>query len=228
MKQLLDDIKIVKTNRHRNINIKININGQLQIGCPKQTPNWLLEHFLQQNQIGIQCLLNNYKKQINYQDGDLIGKNHKLQIKVDPKISKSSIQIKPNFLIVTVNQISTFRTDKVQNQLKPFIKKILRQDAKMFLPNRLKYLANQHHFQYQKLRLSHSATRWGSCSSNGTISLNIALMKLPNYLIDYVIIHELCHTRHMNHSQAFWSEVCQILANGKLSEKELKNYSPQI
>jgi predicted metal-dependent hydrolase len=104
----------------------------------------------------------------------------------------------------------------------------LRAKAKRILPARLKELAERGGFSYEKVRFSHSSSRWGSCSSNGTVSLNIALMKLPAVLIDYVLIHELAHTRQMNHSAAFWQEVEKYDKNYKRHRKLLKMYSPNV
>lgn len=65
-------------------------------------------------------------------------------------------------------------------------------------------------------------TRWGSCSSEGNLSLNALLMLAPEAVRDYVIVHELCHRKEMNHSRRFWAEVAQILPNYKLQEAWLK------
>lgn len=107
-------------------------------------------------------------------------------------------------------------------------KKILMKKARLELPYRLEYFAKLYGYEYSKCRLSHANTRWGSCSSNRTISLNIGLMKIPPVLRDYVIIHELAHLNHMDHSKAFWYEVGLHDKNYKIHEKKLKQFSPGL
>lgn len=107
-------------------------------------------------------------------------------------------------------------------------KKMLMKKAKEYLPYRLEYYAKLYGYKYEKCRLSHANTRWGSCSSNKTIPLNIGLMKVPEVLRDYVILHELAHLNHMNHSRDFWAEVAQHDKNYKIHEKKLKSFNPGI
>lgn len=107
-------------------------------------------------------------------------------------------------------------------------KKILTKRAREYLPYRLEYFAKLYGYHYERCRLSHAATRWGSCSSTGTISLNIGLMQVPEILRDYVIIHELAHLNHMDHSAAFWQEVAQHDPRYKEHRKKLKMFSPDV
>lgn len=107
-------------------------------------------------------------------------------------------------------------------------KKLLAKRAKEYLPYRLEFWAKKYGYQYSGLRLSHANTRWGSRSSSGTISLNIGLMKLPEPLIDYVILHELAHINHMNHSSEFWREVSEHDPLYKKHRKALKLFSPGV
>lgn len=107
-------------------------------------------------------------------------------------------------------------------------KKILMKHAREYLPYRLEYFAKLYGYHYERCRLSHAATRWGSCSSTGTISLNIGLMQVPEILRDYVIIHELAHLNHMDHSAAFWQEVAQHDPRYKEHRKKLKMFSPGV
>ena len=107
-------------------------------------------------------------------------------------------------------------------------KKLLTKRAKEYLPYRLDYYAKLYGYSYDKLRFSHANTRWGSCSSNRTISLNIGLMQIPEPLRDYVIIHELAHLNHMNHSQVFWAEVAAHDPRYKEHRKKLKMFTPSV
>lgn len=115
-----------------------------------------------------------------------------------------------------------------EQRARDYQKKILMKKAKEYLPYRLEYFAKLYGYKYNKCRLSHANTRWGSCSSNRTISLNIGLMKVPEKLRDYVILHELAHLNHMDHSKAFWAEVGEHDKNYKSHEKKLKLFSPGL
>lgn len=118
--------------------------------------------------------------------------------------------------------------DPSEQRARDYQKKQLMKKAREYLPYRLEYFARLYGYRYDKCRLSHANTRWGSCSSNRTISLNIGLMKLPVQLRDYVILHELAHLNHMDHSPAFWAEVEKHDKNYKLHEKKLKLCNPGV
>ena len=79
----------------------------------------------------------------------------------------------------------------------------LRRRAKAELPPRLAELASRYGFAYNRVAMKHNATNWGSCSTKNNINLNINIVRLPLVLQDYILLHELCHLRHHDHSDAF-------------------------
>jgi predicted metal-dependent hydrolase len=89
---------------------------------------------------------------------------------------------------------------------------------------RLAELAKQHGFTYRKASIRNQRTRWGSCSGKGDISLNIKLVALPQELADYVILHELTHTKVHNHSKEYWQELGKYVQDGKAKAKQLVEY----
>ena len=107
-------------------------------------------------------------------------------------------------------------------------KKILMRQAKEYLPYRLEYQAKRFGYDYARCRLTHANTRWGSCSTTRTISLNIGLMQVPEKLRDYVILHELAHLNHMDHSEAFWAEVKSHDPLYLEHRRKLKTFSPGV
>ncbi len=104
----------------------------------------------------------------------------------------------------------------------------LRKEAWVFLVRRVNELATKHNFTVRSIRIKNMRSRWGSCSSNNNINLNLHLMSLPDHLIDYVILHELVHTRIRNHSMEFWNELDRYVSGSKQLAKEMRKYSPVI
>lgn len=95
--------------------------------------------------------------------------------------------------------------EKARNTVVPSAAEIesLRRQAKSELPPRLSVLAARYGFTYSRVTIKHNATNWGSCSSKGNINLNLNIVRLPRILQDYVLLHELCHLRHLDHGHAF-------------------------
>tara|TARA_A100001011_G_scaffold393380_1_gene483084 strand:+ start:5919 stop:6458 length:540 start_codon:yes stop_codon:yes gene_type:complete len=96
--------------------------------------------------------------------------------------------------------------------------------AKTYLKKRITLIAYQHNFVFNKVVIKNQKSRWGSCSFKNNINLNIKLYNLPNELIDYVIFHELVHTRIKNHSKEFWDTMLIYLPEAKVLDKKLKGY----
>ena len=99
---------------------------------------------------------------------------------------------------------------------------INKDDARKRIIDRLNYLAGKHGFTCNRVTIRQQKTRWGSCSPKNNISLNIKLVLLPETLLDYVILHELVHTRIHNHSRKFWAELDKYIADSKAMAKRLR------
>ena len=103
--------------------------------------------------------------------------------------------------------------------------KRLRKEARATLPALIAELAAKHGFRYTSLRISSAHTRWGSCSGRNGLSLSLFVMLLPEHLREFIILHELCHTRHHNHSAAFHTLLDSCVAGKeKALNRELKAY----
>lgn len=108
-----------------------------------------------------------------------------------------------------------------QNQYR-HLEKRYRQAASRYIPERVAFFQPQTGGHYERITIRDQKTRWGSCSNNGTLSFNYRLMLAPMKILDYVVVHELCHLTHMNHSKDFWNLVEHILPDYKISKKWLK------
>lgn len=97
------------------------------------------------------------------------------------------------------------------------------QEACRKIPERTAYFAEKIGVSYGRITLRQQKTRWGSCSANGNLNFNWLLILAPPEVLDYVVVHELCHRRQMNHSQAFWNEVSAVLPGYKEQKKWLKD-----
>ncbi len=112
-----------------------------------------------------------------------------------------------------------------QSDLKPVIQPHLQSLALRVLPARVNELAAAHGLNIQRVSVRNQRSRWGSCSRRGTISLNWRLVQAPDFVRDYIILHELAHLRHMNHSRRFWAEVSRLCPGSEAAECWLKQHS---
>lgn len=219
-------IHIRKHVRSSSLRIKVAPDGSLHATVPMYTPLILAKRMIRSSRSQIREMVKYRDAQtLKLYDGMSIGKSHTL---VTVTSSQTSVVRRGQQIVVQLRDGETLETSSVSAVVKPIVLKALRREASSYLPRRLEYLATQQNASYKKVRFSHAGTRWGSCSSNGTISLNIMLMMLPFELIDYVLVHELAHTKEMNHSTHFWSIVQSEIPNYKLLRKELKMFSPII
>jgi len=220
-------ITVRRSSRASQVSLKVAPDGTLRASLPIYAPVFLVRHLIKNSRDEIRKLLAKAKPAYIYENGMQIGKSHVLIIQYkDIKIAKAIRHGQQ--IIINLPIESDINNPSITRTIREAVISALRLEAKSYLPRRLDYLASQFGFRYDKLRFSHSSGRWGSCSSSGTISLNIALMKLPFELIDYVIIHELAHTKQMNHSQEFWSVVKLADPNYKYHRKALKLNNPTI
>lgn len=133
------------------------------------------------------------------------------------------------FMQIICPPTANFADENLQNWLRKVIEESLRRNAKSLLPARLEHLSKQYGLPYASVKINSSRGRWGSCSARKTLNLSCFLVLLPSHLIDYVLLHELCHTREMNHSERFWALLNQFTEGKALALRgELKKYRTEI
>ncbi len=118
-------------------------------------------------------------------------------------------------------------TVREQNQIAA-LEKRYRRAAHEYIPARVAYFQQFTGGRYDKITIRDQKTRWGSCSSNGTLSFNYRLMLAPPKILDYVVVHELCHLKHMNHSPAFWQAVEDVLPDYRERKQWLKEHGSEL
>lgn len=158
--------------------------------------------------------------------GARIGKAHSLEVIINPgrkrvysKISQTSVKVISPWPLEHPKTIAAITSAG---------ERTLAAEARVLLPQRLSVLAAQYNYEYKEVKIKKLTSRWGSCGSDGAITLSYYLVQLPWHLIDYVILHELAHTRHLNHSQEFWSHLSEYLPDAKRLRKEIKAFRPAL
>lgn len=114
------------------------------------------------------------------------------------------MSLKEGVLSISCPAGTDYNDSTVQSTIKSFVEKALRYEANRLFPAKVKLFAERYGFKYTEVKINKSRTRWGSCSSKKTINLSFYCMLLPEHLVDFVILHELCHTVEMNHGERFW------------------------
>lgn len=222
-------IIVRRSARAAHTKIKVDAKRRLVVSAPPYVPVLYLKSVIATSRKDIRSMLAAaLPVQTVYTDGQQIGLEHSIAFIESGLVNAPAVTVSRKVIVVKLPRGTEPGSEEVQQLLRTHIVRVLKKEANAYLPERLATLAKAGAFRYERVRFSHATGRWGSCSASGTISLNIALMLLPKTLIDYVLIHELCHTVHMNHSTDFWQLVETHDVSYRSHRRQLKRFSPVV
>ena len=211
-----------KNRRSKNIKISVKPDKSVLVSFPFYCSSKDVLAFVQNNEEWIwqqQRKMESRRSKINT-DSEIKTKLHRIEFILGEKYN---IETKKDVVRITVTD---FNSDKSQDYIEDILIQIYRFEARKLLPPKLTELAEKYGFQYQKVTVRNNKRNWGSCSSKNNISLNLQMMKLPDNLIDYILLHELVHTEIKNHGAKFWERLNEITNNrARELAKQVKQYS---
>lgn len=198
----LGEVSYVRSQRARKLSIRINQQGEVRVSIPRFVSQRQAERFFMSKQHWVQKQLNALRqrdcKNSLPREGELIrvrGRKHMVHVL------------------------------KGEVDVEDAIWRLLQLEAREYLPGRVSLLAEKHAYKINGIKIRKMKTRWGSCTARKSINLNSWLMMLPEYLSDYVILHELVHTRIPDHSNRFWEELDGLTGGmSKMYRKELRSH----
>jgi len=219
-----------KRTRHISISIKpfagakvtipAGVDDEIAFRFVREKKQWINKHLARMKEL--EAMQTKFDENSSYST-----RHHKLHLRkaqrreISVRLSKGKINVVYPNLIHPNSKV-------LQQEIRKGIERALRLEAKQYLPDKVNELAEKFGFKFNKLTLKNIKSRWGSCSRKNNINLSIHLMRLPDHLIDYVILHELVHTVHHNHSARFWKMLNDITGESKVLEKEFKQYRISI
>ena len=226
----IGDINYKRNLRARRLSISIKSSSGVRVTIPSTLSFRSAESFVLSKSKWIIEKIEyfNSKETKLIQSGVYKTRKHTLHF-IPSNTDKIAVRIKSTDINVHYPENIEVSNLQVQDAAIKGIELAFRVEAKEILPERVKQLAEQFGYKYYKIGIKKVSTRWGSCSAKNNINLNIFLMKLPDELIDYIILHELCHTVHKNHGPKFWAELDRITnGNAKMLSKEVRKYKAGV
>ncbi|GAB1451153.1 SprT family zinc-dependent metalloprotease [Draconibacterium sp.] len=214
-------VTFVKNRRSKNIKISVKPDRSVRVSFPFYVSASEATQFLMKNIdwiTGQQQKLEIKKSAIEV--GKFRTKLHTVQI---TETTENKTKINGSLIEISLADLNSERS---RTYLENVVVGIYRYEAKKLLPPKLAELALSHGFQFSKISIRNNKRNWGSCSSKNNISLNLQMMKLPDELIDYILLHELVHTKIKNHGPGFWQKLDE-LTNFKARElsRQVRKYS---
>lgn len=220
------DYELKRNSRSKKLSISVRRSGKVVVVAPPLIPKFLISQFVKQQEGWIKT---QKKKMVKNQ---FIGKEFilvfgkKYQIIVKETLGPSKIETRGKTLTIRLHSTKNliFKPSKPPTVLTRFLKNT----AQHYITKRTNSLAKKMKLDYGKISFRNQKTRWGSCSSRGNLNFNIKLVHFPPEVIDYVIIHELAHRKHMDHSKNFWQLVEKYQPDYRLHRGWLKRRGSTI
>ncbi|OQY02871.1 MAG: hypothetical protein B6I20_06265 [Bacteroidetes bacterium 4572_117] len=228
----IGEIELKKSIRAKRLSIKVKpFDGVLAV-LPNSVSYKTAEAFIVEKQNWIKKSLDKMaeheeKLTVFTETTEFFTRSHKLKLE-KAKGNRFYVQIIDSEVRIKYPNNINVRDERVQTGIRKGIERAWLIEAWEILPGKVKDLAEKHGFKYKNLNIKNTKSRWGSCSHDDKISLSLHLMRLPDYLIDYIILHELCHTIEKNHGKGFWALLEKVSGNAKGLRKELRAYDARV
>lgn len=195
--------------KSRSIKIKIEANGEVVVVTPKRVSQKSIEAFVAQQADWIRHHQTKILQKKSFSETTstltLFGKQYQKKVITDGSYERG-VSIKNEFLIISIPDLD-LNQNQIEKKQQIYIDRFLKNTAELYIVPRTKQLAELMKTSFGSITLRQQKSRWGSCSSQGNLNFNWRLIHAPTEVIDYVIIHELAHRHHMDHSLAFWNLV---------------------
>ncbi|HEU4914223.1 MAG TPA: SprT family zinc-dependent metalloprotease [Candidatus Saccharimonadales bacterium] len=219
-------VTLYKRKGNRTLRITIGAGGEVRVSLPYWLPYRAGEQFAMSKANWIAANRTGTSKTLAHGSG--IGKAHRLHFEMQAMATKVNARIVSNEVRVSFPAIYSAEDRIVQLAAHKASIRALRKEAAALLPQRLEALAGQTGHIYNGVTIKQLKSRWGSCNSNQEITLNLFLMQLPWHLIDYVLMHELTHTRVMQHGAPFWKAMEEYMPDARQLRKQMSSYQPVL
>jgi len=221
----IGEVVFVKRRNSKNLRLTIDSRGQVKVSLPLWAPYAIGTAFVKSRRDWIAQRVAKQKPP-RLHPGARIGRKHHLQFIRQPGLKRDRTRVAD--CRITITSSLPFEAESVQAIAYSACERALKIEAKTVLPPRLKEQARRHGYRYGKVRVKKLTSRWGSCSAQNDISLSYFLIQLPAELIDYVILHELIHTRYLNHGPDFWAAFTKALPAARRLQKQIRTYHPRV
>jgi predicted metal-dependent hydrolase len=220
------EVVLYKRRGLRTMKLSVRANGEVRVSLPNYIPYQAAVQFVQTKR----GWLETHRQQTDaiLQNAQAIGKQHVLRFIGNFRSNSTKSRVTADEVIV--NHPAKIASDEksVQEVASAAAVRALRQEAEAILPSRVARIAAETGFVYKSVVIKKLTGRWGSCDQNHNIVLNLYLMQLPWDLIDYVIVHELVHTRHLDHGDGFWSTFEAHEPSAKALRRRMRSYQPNL
>ncbi len=221
----IGEVAFYKRRDSRAIRLSIAANGTIRVTMPHHAPYQAAMAFVYAHK---QWLHDQATTPPQLENAQQIGKSHRLQLVADFTLQQPRSRVTETEIIVRYPADMDPASTEVQALAESASIRALRNEAEVLLPPRLAELANRYEFVHRSVSIKRLKGRWGSCDQDQNITLNLFLMQLPWHLIDYVLLHELTHTRVMRHGPTFWQAMTQLEPATQTLRREMRAHRPVI
>ncbi|MDP4205101.1 MAG: SprT family zinc-dependent metalloprotease [Bacteroidota bacterium] len=222
----IGEVIFVKSSRSTNLRVSVRPGHPVRVSAPAHVTDSYVMNFLKEKESWIVSQQQKFSQKMMtfLPETDFKTKMH--QLIIVPNVMRRTVEatIAKGEIRVLVPRNLKVEDERVQAFIKKVIVETLRREAKSVIPLLVEDMAKKFNFRYNQVVIKNVHSKWGSCSGSNNLNFNLHLMRLPDELIQYVVLHELVHTVEKNHGPGFWHLLDKVSGDAKRLDRELKKF----